>query len=504
MKKVKILITVIAIILIVIFIKNRINTPNVEYEISEVNIYKYLKYKKNENFGVIDREGNIIIEAKYSNIQIPNPSKDLFICYEENNEQSTVLNSSIEILFGEYENIELIKLKNIASTLCYEKSTLIYKKDDLYGLIDFDGKKLTKNIYTTIENLQGTEGKFLVSKDGKYGVININGATLVKTEYDGVTTDNYKDFKKEGFVTLNTTENGYRYGYVDYKGEKILDTEYNDLIRITDFDDIYLIASINGQYGLFKEKKQIIKSEYQSISATSNGAIIIEKNSKFGIADINGEIKVEPKYEQIEAIGIYLYAKTIKDNDVYDTQGNKIDILFNKSVYETENENYRITTLLNNDITYYGIESKEGKKLVDTRYNYIEYIYGDYFIVEDSNEKYGVISSNGKVKVECEYDLIQKIKDKNIIQVSKMNSKQLILYSLNMEEIASLKSAKIQNKINYIKVYNDKEEKYFDKDGNKIKENSEIIQNELLSELPEKIGEYTKIQYSLDDAYYEL
>ena len=146
-KKTILLVILIAIIVIVtLFLKGKMQNNKIEYSIFDVNEYKYIKYKEKENYGIIDREGNIIIEAVYQKIEIPNPEKDIFICYNDE-ENSTVLNSKKERLYVEYDKIEPIKLKNIASTLCFEKSVLKYKKGDTYGLIDFQGKKITNNEY---------------------------------------------------------------------------------------------------------------------------------------------------------------------------------------------------------------------------------------------------------------------------------------------------------------------------------------------------------------------
>ena len=503
-KPIIVLFLITIIIVVGIFIKNK--TKKIEYTISNVEVYKYVKYKTGDNFGIIDRDGNIIIEALYKNIEIPNPEKDLFICYKDE-ETIEVLNSKQEKLFSQYDKVEPIKIKNIASTLCFEKSVLKYKKGDLYGLIDFNGKQITKNEYSLIENLQSTEGKFLVSKNDKFGAINMNGTILVEPKFDQVETDQYyseqTNFAEAGFIVLKTTNDGYRYGYIDCNGKKVLNTEFNDIIRIKEEKELYLIISKNGQFGLYKGRKEIIKPEYQSIIYTENGALIIEKNGQYGIANKKGEIKVEPKYSEIEQNGIYLYAQSSRENDVYDSEGNKQDISFSKSVFETDNKDYRITTLINNDVTYYGIENSQGNTLVENSYNYIEYAFGDYFIVENKDEKYGVINANGRTFLENKYDLIQKIRNKNILQISSRKNDKITIYSSKLEEIVSMKSAIIQNEDNFVKIYNKKEDIFLDKDGNKIEENSEIVQNDLKKKLPEKIGNYKKQQITLDDVFYE-
>ena len=506
-KKIVVLLSLIVIITVLaIFSKNKLKKNKIEYTISNIEVYKFIKYKDKGNFGVIDRDGNIIVEASYKDIEIPNPEKDLFICYKDE-EETEVLNSKKEKLFTQYDKIEAIKIKNIASTLCFEKSVLKYKKDNLYGLIDFNGKQIAKNEYNSIENLQSTEGKFLVNKDEKFGIINMNGAKLIDTKYDQISTDEYysedTNYSKAGFIVSNITDEGYRYGYIDYKGKKVLDTEFNDIIRIKDEKDVYLIASKNGQYGLYKGSKETVKPEYQSIICTENGAIIIEKNGQFGIANKKGEIKVETKYSEIEQNGIYLYAQNSRENDVYDSEGNKKDIGFSKSVFETENKNYRITTLINNNVTFYGVEDTQGETLIENTYNYIEYAFGDYFIVEDKKEKYGIINANGRVFLDLKYDLIQKIRNKDILQISSRKNEKIQLYNSKLEEIVSMKSASIQNEENYIRIYNKKEEVFLDKDGNKIEPTSEIVENELKKKLPEKINKFEKKQISLDDVYYE-
>lgn len=505
-KSIMFLVLIVIIIIIALFIKSKINNKKIEYTISNVEIYKYVKYKIQDKFGVMDRDGNIVIESAYKNIEIPNPEKDLFICYkdEENNE---VLNSKKEKLFTEYDKIEPIKIKNIASTLCFEKSVLKYKKGDSYGLIDFNGKQITKSEYKSIENLQSTEGKFLVSKNEKLGVINMNGALLVEPKFDQVATDEYfseqTNFAEAGFIVSNTTNDGYRYGYIDCKGKNVLNTEFNDIIRVKDEKELYLIVSKNGKYGIYKNNKQIIKPEYQSIIYTENGAFIIEKNGQFGIANKKGEIKVEPKYSEIEQNGIYLYAQSSIENDVYDSDGNKKDMSFSKSVYETENENYRITTLINNDVTYYGIENKQGGTLVENIYSYIEYAFGDYFIVENKDEKYGIINADGREILDIKYDLIQRIRNKNMLQLSSRKNEKTTIYSSKLEEVVSMKSATIQNEEDFVKIYNKKEKVFLDKDGNKIEENSEVVKNNLEKKLPEKIGDYKKQQITLDEVFYE-
>ena len=86
MKKNKIIVIAILAIIVIaissIFIYNMIIKNGREYEIEKVNNYNYFVLKHEEKYGVIDRNGNVIIQAKYEDVKIPNPEKAIFQCIE--------------------------------------------------------------------------------------------------------------------------------------------------------------------------------------------------------------------------------------------------------------------------------------------------------------------------------------------------------------------------------------------------------------------------------------
>ena len=266
-RKIGIIILIIIILgIILAFAINKIDQSKKEYEIVEVDKYSYFVVKKEDKYGVIDASGKIIIEAQYDSVKIPNPTTDRFVCYE--GETTKILDANNEEKFTEYEKVEPINLANIASDLAYEKSVFKYKQNEKYGIIDFDGKKLTEPIYDEIKSVIYKEGELQVKKDNKYGIINIKGTTLIKPQYDEIISDNYyneeQGYKKAGYIVGNKTEEGLRYGYIDYKGKLILKFEYNEINRINEIDykkGIFLIASKNGQYGVIKDKEDIINYE---------------------------------------------------------------------------------------------------------------------------------------------------------------------------------------------------------------------------------------------------
>ena len=161
MKKRNIIIILAVIAVIAIsagIIVNKIQKENKKYEIAQINEYKYFVVKENEKYGVINTNGDIIIEAKYDDIKIPNPEKAVFICYE--NDKTKVLNEKGEEIFTQYEDIQPLRLKNVISDLMYEKTTLKYSKNGKYGIIEIEGKKITNPIYEQIIKIH-TKTKYL-------------------------------------------------------------------------------------------------------------------------------------------------------------------------------------------------------------------------------------------------------------------------------------------------------------------------------------------------------
>ena len=477
-----IVIAVIIILVVLSFVAYYFIQKNArEYEIAKVENYQYFVLKENNLSGVIDRSGNILIEPTYEEIRIPNPEKAVFVCYVEND--SKVLNQNNEEMFSEYELVEPIRLKNVESDLMYEKSVLKYYQNGKYGLIDFEGKQITEPIYDSIDSLPYKEGELLVSQEEKTGVINIKGNLMVDISYGSIEVDGYyKDenkYKYAGYITSITTNEGYRYGYVNYKGQKVLENEYNEISRINDIDDdenAYLISAKNGQYGVIKNKEQILNNEYQSIRYDgTNNLFVIEKSRKFGVADINGNVIIEPTYNQIDITGAYLYAQNEQGTTIFNSNGTEANINTNISILNTDSDKYKIR-INNENGSKYGVINESGEQVIEEKYNYIEYLYDNYFIVSNENSKLGVIDNKENEKIKIEYDSLTKLEGTDLIQTTISSTNVTELYDKSLNNICQMTNATIEKEENYIIIYNDTETRYFDYQGKELT-NKEVFPN---------------------------
>ena len=481
-KKRNIIVFVIILILIIagiVGVSIYLNNLKYKYELSTIqdNEIQYYKLEQDGKYGVIDKNGTEVLQPTYSSIDIPNPTKAVFIKSDDGKNFSAV-DSNGRPLFTDYESVEAIAINSITSNIPYEKTVLKYKLGGLYGIMDFDGNKITENIYNSITNIDYKEGNLRVEQNGNYGVINIKGTTILEPEYDAIMADGYYDeenkYEKAGFIVRIVTDDGYRFGYADRTGKIILDTLYNEINRLTEIDDdVYLVTSSNGRYGLYKNNKEVLSNEYTEISFDkNNNLLIVQKDQAQGVVDLEGNNIVPIDYDSIIIGGKYIDAQKGEETVVFDADGNNLDtdiLSYNKvsdlAIVIDKNNNYNI------------VDSSGNKKLREN-YTYIEYFNNNYFIVTKDN-KTGIIDGNGNIKVNLEYDAIQAIDDTNALQAIKTDNNRTDIIDSNMKIYEGIIDANVLKKDNYIKVFSETDMKYFDFSGNEITYKSLFPNNSL-------------------------
>lgn len=491
------IIVIIAIILITAItgVIIAINKSKENYELEKISNedINYYKIMSNGKSGIIDKTGKVIIEPKYNTIKLPNPKKPIFICIYDYNAVSgeyktKVLNEKNEEMLKNYENVNTIDIKEVVSSIPYEKTVLQYQKDGKYGIINFEGKSIIKPIYEEIRNMPYREGELIVKKQGKYGVVSINGGKLLDCKYDYITGDNYyseeKKYELDGYIVgLNNEDGKMQYGYINNKREQILDVEFDKIYRMNDVKDdenIYLLAEKDGKIQLYKNNKLLLDNNYQSINYSEDSKLLIlQKDGRYGVTDLNGKQILSVDYEQIRIPGDYIIA--IKDGKqvIFDLVGTQKENLAYTNILKTENENYNITVDKNDK---YGVINKDGNILIGNKYNYIQYLYDNYFIVGGETGKSGIINDKGEEILPIKYEVIQKLDKNNIVQA--MVGNVLELYSKEMNNIVSMENGKIEINDEYIKVYSNNQTTYVSNDGT-LKTNFEIFNNNIFASVRE-------------------
>ena len=78
-----------------------------KYEVAKIENPQYFLLKEKEKYGVINKQGDIIIEPNYDNVIIPNPEKAVFICYQGENTKVYLLERpNQDKMIAQKENID--------------------------------------------------------------------------------------------------------------------------------------------------------------------------------------------------------------------------------------------------------------------------------------------------------------------------------------------------------------------------------------------------------------
>lgn len=470
-KKIIIALVAVAVVAtIAVLIINGVLSANKNYTLEEIaeEDYKYFAVYTDGKYGVLDENGKMIVNNTYKNVIIPNPTKAVFICLKDDGSYET-LNENGEKIFTDFSNVREIELNGANSIWPYEKSVLMYEENGKYGLINFEGKAITKAIYEEISSVKYKEGEILARKDEKYGVINNKGAVLIPFDYDEIEADKYYNdgYKKSGYIVKTKTSNGYRYGYINYKWKKLLNTEYTSVSRILDIneDAVYVIAAKNGQYGVMKNKSEEIEFAYQSITYNKDTNLFaVQRSDKYGVLALNGDTIVPIEYRAIRFSGVYICARGYEEDTYFNSKGEEITNGYT-GMKEIAGIDCYITTDKNN---LYGLADKDGKVIVANSYLYIDYAFDKYFIAYKDGQGLGVIDKDNNVVVNFEYNALSRIGDKNLLKCVKMGTEGDIttIFSKNLEEIETMLGMSNFVSADYVEIYNNEKEIFVDNDGN--------------------------------------
>lgn len=431
LKKVFAVIVAIAVVIMFIFIIKGILTKDKEQ--LKIGSKDYAVIYKDNKWGVIDSNGETVIEPSYEEmITIPNSKNDVFLCiydvnYETGEYKTKALNSKNEEIFIGYEQMEAISNKDTNNNVWYEENVLKVKKDGKYGLINLNGKELTQCQYDELNALEGIKNTIKATKDGKIGLLNEEGQEILPNQYTeikGLGKDN-----KSGFIVKK--EDG-KYGIVDYANQTILEAKYEGIDKIYG-NDMYVVKQAgkqilvkkdgtevlsvgydeikeilknaengiiyvkDGKYGIMRQNGEIaIPNEYEELKEAKSGTLIIKQGGKYGIMDMQKEIKTQPTYTSItynEKANIYIAEKEDFSNDI-------IDATF--TVKQSG-----VLTDLNEEKGY--LELKQGEE-----YKYYNFKFEEKNITEihtsntlyksKKDGKYGFVDKNGKVIIDYIYD----------------------------------------------------------------------------------------------------
>lgn len=428
-KVIGVIVALAVIIMVIISIVNIVKNSGKKIEVKN---YSYYTAYENGKFGVINNDGETVIEPSYDEmIAIPNNSRPIFVCtYDVNDSDGTYKTKAInekneEILTG-YDKIEAIDNSDSKQNVWYEDNVLRVSRNGKYGIINFEGQEVLPCEYDEITALKGVTSNFLVKKDGKLGLVNEKGQTIINTEYKNILT--LKEGYKSEYVIVNA-EN--KYGVISTSGTILIEPTYEG-VKYLGSSNLFAVKQDNTWKLMnIEEKKIIIDGGYKDmVEAKSENIVVVNNDGKYGVVSKANEEKIKPQYEDLKyAFSIYYIAKkdgkygvinleneeVIKfeyKNMVYVENGGFIQadktdtetVIFDNNlgqkvtgiISEVNTDKGYIKVYTNNEYKYYNFKLEEK--------NSSDLLTANTLFLSKKDGKYGYVDKSGKVVVDYIYE----------------------------------------------------------------------------------------------------
>lgn len=213
------------------------------------------------------------------------------------------------------------------------ESIYIYEDEGKQGLVDSSGNVILKAQFDFIEDWQ-EHGLILVDSGGrsyegdavghefnKYGLIDVSGRVLFRPQFDDVKiSDNSALVLKDSL-----------YGYVDNKGNWLIDTQYKFAAPF--YKGAAIVKQQDKFYLINKQQELISTIPFDSIWEFKNDVAVVEKEKKYGFINYKGQIIAPYNYRGIGDFNWY-HGLLMDNNEkwyVVDTTGSiKIERGFDK------------------------------------------------------------------------------------------------------------------------------------------------------------------------------
>lgn len=130
----------------------------------------------------------------------------------------------------------------------------------------------------------------VVERSGKQGVIDTAGKEILPLNYKKVVLG---DPKEDPVILVQ--EKG-RYGLMDRDGRVLLPPT---LKKVTDGGTGYLGGQAGRTWSFYNLKREKLPGDYEGVQAFSEGLAPVKLKGKWGFADTNGKVVIQPQYREV-------------------------------------------------------------------------------------------------------------------------------------------------------------------------------------------------------------
>lgn len=416
---------------------NVVIKPNYDYIYNKENLKNLFEVGKNVNKkfkrGYIDLKENIKIPFEYDNV-----------FYFEKGLISVTKNNKTGIVDTLNKVILPLKFDNIMS----QDGILFVRSNNSLDLFDASGKQLTnfkavniayftadktivklQNNTTFIINNQGNivlnaiknhQFEKVISSDNyiirntitnKKGIINSLGKFEIECKYDDILPSN----------SVFIVKDKNKYGIVSKTDLVLKPVIYNYVYRVNYKDSIFsnqYFAEKDNLKGIINPflENDVIPFQYKNIQVFSEFYVVENSENKNGLLSENGKTVIDEKYEFYTGFKNKIFA--VKDNKNYllsieNKNYSEIEIPienFVKNLFSVSGISINKYQIYNNQ-KQFGVISTENKIVIPCEYDFIENIDNSGEFIVRKNKKYGVVNVKNQVVLELKYDSYKMMKE---------------------------------------------------------------------------------------------
>ena len=263
----------------------------------------YITINQDNKYGIVNISGNIILENKYE--KIDNIYSEKYFVIRENGKQKLIDKESNIILTDGYD--EIIQIAN---------QGVVFTKNSKYGLMDFEANTIIDAEYDKLEEIN--TDIFAATKDGKVGAIDKDKNEKIPFTYINVTynkkagvyiaddssyvssiIDTNFAIKLIGILSEINIDNGYlklkvddTYKYYNFKFEEKTNKEILVANKL-------FTSKKDGKYGFVDSKGNVVVDYVYDDAQEQNkyGYAAVKKDGLWGSIDKEGNVIIEPYYD---------------------------------------------------------------------------------------------------------------------------------------------------------------------------------------------------------------
>lgn len=243
-------------------------TPYIYDEMKAGNLVPYIHVGNKDKVGLLSRAGKVVLPAVYDEYEI---SKDYRSYRVRKGEKWGLIDSTLKtVLPIQYDSVYI------------QKNSILVLEKGKWGMFDEHYHRLLASEYDLMSDI--IEGCIVVEKNKMCAVINSEGKILLS-------------YRPQGISIIDSTHyilsQDCVYQLTDNQGVPLTQDSYHYLNA--EFNQFLIAAEKNQKLGLidYRNGKEILPFEYESIEYYATGNFVVQKNEMYGMIDSKGK-EIQP------------------------------------------------------------------------------------------------------------------------------------------------------------------------------------------------------------------